>query len=247
MHAHSTPEGHTGDFPDAFGHLQGMRDFTTSLIDLVLGRSCAGCDEPGLLICQDCKQALQPRIRLRRDLDVSDLMEGLRIPVICALDYRGTTRQVLYRYKDHRIRQLAIFLRPALAESITFAAHHVGIELRQALLTPLPTRRSSIRRRGFDSTAHLVQSAAPLTGTAGMRHLLADVRKHGAAKHVGAFEREQRAIDAFRVRKEGSLPTQPVILVDDIVTTGATVKEAAETLLVAGVQVVAVATVAGTP
>jgi len=244
---HSTLEGLTGDFSVDFRHCQGMGDFATSLIDLVLGRSCAGCDEPGVLLCHECTQALQPCTRLRRGLDVSDLVEDLRIPVVCALDYRGATRQVLYRYKDHRIRQLAISLSPALAESITFAAHHVGIEIRQTLLTPLPTRRSSIRRRGFDSTAHLLQCSARLTGAAGMRHLLTDVRTHGAAKHVGAFEREQRAIGAFQVRKEGSLPTQPVILVDDIVTTGATVKEAVETLLLAGVQVAAVATVAGTP
>ena len=64
---------------------------------------------------------------------------------------------------------------------------------------------------------------------------------------MGALEREQRTIDAFRLIRERSLPAGPVILIDDVITTGATVKEAAGTLVLAGVQVVAVATLAGTP
>lgn len=228
-------------------HGRDMRDLATSLLDLVLGRSCAGCDEPGVLLCDQCILGLQPRVRLRRDLDVSDVMEGLRIPVVCALDYRGATRQVLFRYKDHRIRQLAGALSPALAASITFAAEHAAVPLREILISPVPTRRSSIRRRGFDATVHLADGAAKLTRSAGVAHVLADVRSEGAVKHSGAFERELRAADAFRVQRHRDLPHRPVILVDDIVTTGATVKEAVETLILAGVHVVAVATVAGTP
>lgn len=174
-------------------------------------------------------------------------MEGLRIPVVCALDYRGPTRQVLYRYKDHSIRQLAASLTPPLAESIAFAADRAGIPMRQILLTPMPTRRIGIRRRGFDATANLVYRAAKKINVHGVRPLLVDTRAEGGAKHLGALEREQRAIDAFRLSREHTLPAQPVILVDDIVTTGATIKEAAETLLLAGVHLVGVATVAGTP
>lgn len=224
-----------------------MRDFATSMLDLVLGRSCAGCDEPGVVLCAACARSLQPRVRFRRDLDVADVMEGLRIPVVCALDYRGTTRQVLYRYKDHRIRQLATWLSPALAESIISAAGRAGVRTTDVLLAPMPTRRNNVRRRGFDATAFLVRGALSRVETAGVGQFLIDTRTEGAAKNVGAFEREQRAINAFRIRREKVLPTRPVIVVDDIVTTGATVKEATETLLLAGIQVVAVATVAGTP
>ena len=224
-----------------------MRELANSMIDLVLGRTCAGCDEPGIGLCDGCTPALQPRVRLRRDLDVGDVVVGLRIPVVCALDYRGIVRQVLYRYKDHSIRQLAGVLGPALGSAVAFAADRAGMPARVALLTPMPTRRDSLRRRGFDATALLANEASKHVATSGIRHLLVDTRTGGAAKHVGAFERELRAIDAFRVRRERALPTKPVILVDDIVTTGSTIKEAVETLLMAGVQVVAVATVAGTP
>lgn len=224
-----------------------MRDFTSSILDLVLGRSCAGCEEPGILVCPTCFELLQPRVRLRRDIDANDVMQGLRIPVVCALDYRGVARQVLYRYKDHRIRQLAGILSPALAASITFAAERAEVPVERSLLVPMPTRRSSLRRRGFDATASVVRAAAKGAGVGGVQSLLIDIRDSGASKRGGAWDREQHAIDAFRLRRDTALPRMPVILVDDIVTTGATTKEATETLLLAGVHVVAVATIAGTP
>ena len=224
-----------------------MSDLTTSILDLVLGRVCAGCDEPGTLLCTRCTSDLEPRIRRRHDVDMGDVMAGLRIPVVCAVDYRGAARQVLYRYKDHRIRQLAGPLSRPLAASIAFAAAQVGAPLQTTLLTPMPTRSSSVRRRGFDATAHLVRKAQRRCHAAGVHPLLRDVRSVGATKTMGALEREQRTIDAFRLIRERSLPAGPVILIDDVITTGATVKEAAGTLVLAGVQVVAVATLAGTP
>lgn len=224
-----------------------MSGLVTSILDLILGRACAGCDEPGTLLCSNCASALAPRIRRRLDVDMGDVMDGLRIPVVCALDYRGPVRQVLYRYKDHRIRQLSHALGPPLAASIGHAAHVAGVPLPRTLLTPMPTRSSSLRRRGFDATEQLVTQARKLCRAAGVQPLLKDVRSAGANKRAGAWEREQRTVDAFRVLREHALPIAPVIVIDDVVTTGATIKEAVTTLVLAGVQVVAVATVAGTP
>ncbi len=224
-----------------------MRDLPTSVFDLILGRSCAGCDQPGNVLCSSCRAQLRPALRVRRDLNLNDVVEGLRIPVVCALDYRGVARQVLFRYKDHRIRQLADYLAPALSASIRFAAEHACVPIGSALLTPLPTRRASVRRRGFDATGHLLRRAAASSQAIGIRPLLTDVRTTRGSKNLGMHERERSAIEAFRLRSEGRLPRSPVIVVDDIVTTGATAREAVTMLVLAGVHVAAVATVAGTP
>ena len=219
----------------------------TSLADLTLGRSCAGCDLPGYVLCDRCRQALHPTVRLRRDLDVGDVAEDLRIPVACALDYAGVTRQIMYRYKDHRVRELAHHLAPALASSIEFAAERSGVASGHYTVVPVPTRRSSVRRRGFDATALLADRALARTRFGCVRHLLLDVRSGGSIKGAGAAERERGSVDAFVLKPRIAAPTTPVIVMDDIVTTGATIKEAVWMLLLAGVHVVAVAAVAGTP
>ena len=224
-----------------------MRAFTTSVFDLALGRCCAGCDRPGSILCPSCTDALRPEVRFRRDVDVTDVVQDLRIPVVCALDYRGAVRRILYRYKDHGIRQLAGALAPALIASIDCAAAHAGVSRTTVVLVPMPTRRSSVRRRGFDATALAVRRAAAITAVGGVKPILRDVRSSGAAKKAGAKERERGAIDAFHIAPRTRSISAPVILVDDIVTTGATIREATSTLVLAGVHVIAVASIAGTP
>lgn len=224
-----------------------MGDLVESIVDLVLGRACAGCDAPGRLVCLGCALALQPRPRSRKDLDLGDVQSGLRVPVTCAVDYRGAVRRMLYRYKDHRMRQLAGAFAPVLASAITFAANQADLPLERALLVPMPTRSQSIRRRGFDATDLMLHRTLRHVSVTGSARLLADIRRQGAVKTLGAGERELRAVDAFAVRAIKRLPTAPVILVDDVITTGATAREAVSTLVLAGVHVAAVATAAGTP
>ena len=228
-----------------------MRDtfdsLVDSLVDLVLGRACAGCDAPGRLVCPTCALALRTQPRSRRDLDLDDVQSGLRIPVACAVDYRGPVRRMLYRYKDHRVRQLASAFGPVLASAVAFGAKQAGVPLERTLLVPMPTRVESIKKRGFDATDLLVSRTMRHVRVSGSTHLLIDTRRQGSVKTLGAGERELRAVDAFTVRFAKRLPSAPVIVVDDVITTGSTAREAVATLVLAGVHVAAVATVAGTP
>jgi len=231
----------------------------SSVADVVLGRSCAGCDEPGIALCEECRRALRARPRLRRSVDLGDIEGGLHLPVACSLEYRGAVRQVLYRFKDHRIPHLARPLAPALAASIGFAAEHAGVECTDTTLVVMPTRRSTAKRRGFDPLGSVVAAAIGEQPVADVSTPLVDTRRAGTSKALGVWERQLATAGAFSVRGpvrgpvrgqrrgRGRLPNGPVILVDDIVTTGATAREAAATLIVAGVHVVAVATIAGTP
>ena len=228
-------------------HSHRVAEIVDSIVDLVLGRACAGCDAPGSLVCPACALTLKPQPRSRKALDLADVQAGLRVPVACAVDYRGPVRRMLYRYKDHRMRQLVGAFAPVLASAVVFSANQAGLALERTLLVPMPTRRQSLRRRGFDATDLLVGRALRYVPAAGSARLLVDTRRQGSVKTLGAGERELRAVDAFSVRPSKRLPTGPVILIDDVITTGSTVKEAVATLLLAGVHVAAVATAAGTP
>ena len=217
----------------------------SAIADVVLGRCCAGCDLPGIALCQPCEGRLAPRPRLRRSLDMGEIAAGLRLPVACSLDYRGEVRQILYRYKDHRIPQLARVLGPSLAASIEFVASHAGVQAKEVALAVLPTRASSAKRRGFDSLAAVTKVATSRCTVASVCTPLADIRSAGQAKTLGVWERQHHAAGAFQLR--GPIPSGPVMIVDDIVTTGATAREAAATLMLAGAHVIGVAVVAGTP
>jgi len=217
----------------------------SAIADVVLGRCCAGCDLPGIALCPVCEGELAPRPRLRRSLDMDEISAGLHLPVACSIDYRGEVRQILYRYKDHRIPQLARALGPCLASSIGFVAGHAGVPAREVALAVMPTRASTAKRRGFDSLAAITRVAISHHPVAAVCRPLADIRAAGQTKTLGVWERQHQAAGAFQLR--GPLPSGPIMIVDDIVTTGATAREAAATLMLAGAHVIGVAVVAGTP
>lgn len=126
------------------------------------------------------------------------------------------------------------------------------------LVVPVPSATASVRARGLDSTWALTRHAARrLGGPAGLQPARLLRQRRGVADQAGltAVERAANLAGAFvlqsrrapRVRSgSGSTLLRPVILVDDVVTTGASLAEAARVLGGAGIPVLGAATVAAT-
>lgn len=165
----------------------------------------------------------------------------------CSLDYRGTVRHILYRYKDHGIRELGAAVSPALVASINHIVQVTQPHPCGLVITALPTRRTNRRRRGFDHVHLVGQHACATLPHAYLRPLLRDIRTESGTKHLTALERLTSAQSAFTLARGFTPPTNPVVVIDDIVTTGSTAREAVATLITAGAHVLGVATVAGTP
>jgi predicted amidophosphoribosyltransferase len=134
--------------------------------------------------------------------------------------------------EDGRV-SLASELAPALRVALA------GLRPADALLVPMPTSRSSMRRRGYRVTEVLMRRAGARPARA-----LRLVRATADQRELDADER--RANVAGSLRAEGVTGTR-VIVVDDVVTTGATLAEAVRALRSAGAYVVGAATVAATP
>ena len=212
-----------------------------ALADLLLPAPCPGCGVDGQRWCAGC------RGRWRRPalFDLPDLP-----PVIALTSYGGSAREALLAYKERGRRELA---RP-LAEHVAGAlrAHHVP----PAALVPAPSRPAAARARGGDHVLRLaravVRGAGASTGTAGpgspcVARALALGR--GAADAVGldADARADNLARHLRVRPRGLPPPGcAVVLLDDVLTTGATARAATGLLAAAGrpVDVVLVLTVA---
>ena len=154
---------------------------------------------------------------------------------------------MLNAYKDHGQRSLTPWLAPALLASINHALITCVSTHQAPTFVPVPTRKSSQRRRGFDHVESLSTAVTRSGSQCRTRRVLRDTRGDPGSKYLSAEDRSTHVREAFSVR--GTLPAlgTPVILIDDIVTTGATAREATATLVLAGMNVVAVATIAGTP
>jgi ComF family protein len=205
-----------------------VRDALLDALALLLPVACAGCGRPDRGLCGTCRADLEPEVSSRL------LAPGLR--VWSGLEYEGVVREVLLGLKRDRRVALARGLAPALAAAVVTACPDPS-DIR---VVAVPGTRAAFRRRGFDPVRVLLARA-----DLGSWRVFAPARPHRAQKLLGVGEREANLRGAFRVRRP--VAGHRILLVDDVVTSGATLREAARALREAGAEVVAAAVVASTP
>jgi ComF family protein len=199
------------------------------------GSSCSRCgdslDQALTNVCRTCRIAPPPFER-----------------AVSYGSYTGRMRQAIHALKYQRIHPVAQKLGSMLGEAIAQLAAQAPSDL---LVVPVPLHRSKRRDRGFNQ-ARLLASAAVaslrkshptwrLTLAPGML-----VRQRLTGSQAGLTPRQRRinVRGAFHVSDPQAIAGKHVLIVDDILTTGATVRAAARALIAAGAESVWVATLA---
>jgi predicted amidophosphoribosyltransferase len=212
--------------------------------ELLLGAGCHGCGEPSWGICPRCRAAVSSYGCFRTRPEPCP--DGFPITVTTA-PYDAIMRRLISAHKERGALGLTPFLAGRLAAAVRTIAAAAETSARPIVLVPVPSARSAVRRRGFDATWAMAAGAARrLRGDGDVRagRLLVQRRAVQDQAGLGAAERAANLRGGFRATS--SATDAVVIIVDDVVTTGASLSEAARALRVAGVPVLAAATVAAT-
>ena len=206
---------------------------TDTMLDLLLPLQCGGCGAPATRWCPDCAAALavaddQPHVVTPRvDPDV---------PVFALGRHAGPRRQAVVALKERGRSDLTA----PLAHALALGLHRLlnwGILDTPLTVVPAPTRRLAARRRGGDPVTRLAVRATgahPGIGVAPVLRFRAGVRDS-----VGLDSAARERNIAGRIRTTGPVPGD-VLVIDDVVTTGATAAESVRVLRAAGAHVAGV-------
>jgi predicted amidophosphoribosyltransferase len=213
-----------------------------SAAGLVWPTQCAGCGEPDVRWCPRCHDRLvgQPR-------EVHPPAWTGLAPIWAAAEYAGEVSRLLVAWKDRGRHDLTPLFARALVEVVTAALAGRG-GVGQVVLVAVPSSTAARRRRAGDRVGDLTAATArrmawrPPVAALTSRRRLIDQAGLGADQRLGNRAGAYRLRRGARARVNG----RSVVLVDDIVTTGATVNEAVRVLEEAGAAVEAVVVVAAT-
>lgn len=216
--------------------------FADAAASLLLGSACPGCGVPSARLCGRCA-ALVASSRPHA-VDVRAALP----PVRAAGPYDGVWRRCLIAYKERGSWWLAPPLGAVLALAV--AGLERGAVRRGATLIPVPSLGSAVRERGWDTTRGLARAAsaelrragAPATAQPALRH----ARRVADQSGLGVAARAANLVGAFSARP-APVVGAPCVVVDDLVTTGASLREAVRALAAAGWDVLGCAVVAATP
>jgi len=207
------------------------------MFDLVLPLECGGCGAPSIRWCPACAQELA--VHLDQPHLITPRVDP-GVPVLSLGRYAGARREAIVAVKEHGradlIGPLAVALRAGLERLLTW-----GVIETPLTVVPAPTGRSSARRRGGDPVTRMARAAATdlrdvhVTQALRLRAMVRD--------SVGLSGGDRQRNIAGRVKIIRPVAGE-VLVVDDIVTTGATASESVRVLHVSGADVAGVLAIA---
>ena len=221
-----------------------------SALDLLAPRACAGCGRPDLLLCPSCRSLLI------RPLSVPAPAYAVGLALACA-PYRGPVRRIILAWKDHDNRPLDRPLGQVMADLAPALSRLIDPLLRPKpagaiLVVPAPSSSSSLRRRGRVHLQPILLSLVQalqrqgLTARVESALIMTSVRIK-SVQAGGRRNRSRRLAGRITVADPSRLSGHPVLVVDDIITTGSTIRQCARALETAGALPLAALALAAVP
>ncbi len=236
----------------------GLREVWHELAGLVLPVQCAGCGRDDEAWCPPCRAAFDREPwRCEQRAGRLDPLDAAPLPVLTLADCVGAVRAAVIAWKDRGRRDLtrplvacasrlgsALVVGPPGVASLAALAPGTSV-----LVVPAPSTRAALRRRGFAHVDELADGVVDGLRSTGLVAHRARVLLRDGADQVGLGVRDRARLGRVRVasRHGAAVHGRLVVLVDDVLTSGATLAAAARALTSAGALPVAAVTLASTP
>jgi len=217
-----------------------------AVADLFVGAACSGCGRSGVGVCPACRASCgsYPHLVERVPRDAATIWPL----TLAACRYEGPVRGLVSARKDRGASHITGLFADRLSELLTGLAECGGmVDVASVALVPIPSDAAAVRARGYDHAGSLAASVARrwrwASPSVSPETCLTRVRRIADQAELGVEGRWRNQAGSMVCRTG----PRPVILVDDLVTTGASLAEASRAVVASRRRLIAALVVASTP
>jgi predicted amidophosphoribosyltransferase len=209
-----------------------------SLTEIIFPSRCIGCSRLGISICSECRKQWHPHF-YQRAINFNDEI----FPVFSAIQYSPIASRVLLSAKESQLKAADQLIVNGIVHPLKFFINRYG----PAMLISIPSRRSANRKRGRNFLQEITAAVA-LEVDLPYQSPLTHIRKVRDQSQLNLVDRSENISGAFSVAPDFMSQicagnTGPkIIVIDDLITTGATLAEAIRALRTAGFTVLGAVT-----
>lgn len=225
-----------------------FKNYLTELLDFILPRFCPGCKNKltssERVVCTNCLSKLklvEPdliRSEFQRKFESKKIISGFVSQYIFEKDKE--LQHIIHALKYDKKFHFGIFLGESLGKHFKPQFQSWNI----SLIVPIPLHHLKKAERGFNQSYYIAKGISKVTNIPVKVRIIKRGRFTQSQTTKTLKEREENVEGAFKVRKTENVKGKNILLVDDVMTTGATINECGKVLLETGANCIYAATVA---
>ena len=229
-------------------HLGVIKYLPKTLFDFLLPRFCCACHIKLTLdqdtICDNCFSKIQKSTTARLQHEFERKFENKKIitdfysPFIFEKDKE--LQHAIHSLKYEKKFRVGIFLGTVLASQIRKEKPNWQFDL----IIPIPLHRLKKAERGYNQSYYIAKGVGKTFNIKSSDRIVKRVKYTESQTKMNLNEREENISGAFKVRKKNIVADKNILLLDDVITTGATISECGKILLEAGANKIYAASIA---
>ena len=202
-------------------------------LDLFFPKKCLGCGCPDTYLCRDCFVKIQTTTNFI-----------CKDRIISAVDYANPlVRDLIKALKYHYVQELAKPLSQLMIK--TLESLNLGVPIYNFIIIPVPLHKFRLRNRGFNQAELLAREIADYFKLPIKTDTLQRIKPTEIQAEIkNDEERKNNVKDAFKIENSEAIKDKNILLIDDVVTSAATLSEAVKVLKLNGAKEIWALTVA---
>lgn len=213
-----------------------LKQATQSLLQLFFPQTCRGCGSDAIskeqLLCISCLHRLPITDFYSHSGNATEKMLTGRLPFIDAASHffftqQSLIQQLMHQFKYKGRKEIGEYFGKRMGEAILGSSRFTNIDA----IIPMPLHKHKLKQRKYNQASILCHGIASVINKPVLENIITRISAAGSQTLKNRIERWENIIGSFVLEDAGAVAGKHLLLVDDVITTGATLEACGATLL----------------